>query len=310
MHPAYSIIFFTVASGAGYGLVIMSLMALMLGLVPFSADFAWGTLIPAILLITAGLVSSTFHLGHPERAWRALSQWRSSWLSREGCMAILTFIPIGATALSWFVDGGWWALSGMAAVICSIVTVYCTAMIYASLKPIPAWHQPMVPLAYVVLALASGGVLTCAVAAMVSGISTGLAVLSAACLMLAGIVKWAYWQSSSQAGLPSTLASGLGLGGRGKVRILELPHTSKNYLQKEMGYKVARKHAQKLKNISFMLGGTAVLLILASTLLPTLGGATLAIIAAANLAMALFIERWLFFAEAQHSVMLYYEGDQ
>ena len=63
---------------------------------------AFGT---ALGLITAGLLSSTFHLGHPERAWRAMSQWRSSWLSREGLVAILTYIPAGAFAIAWIALG-------------------------------------------------------------------------------------------------------------------------------------------------------------------------------------------------------------
>jgi hypothetical protein len=32
---------------------------------------------------------------------RAFSQWRTSWLSREGVMAVLTSIPAGLSALGW-----------------------------------------------------------------------------------------------------------------------------------------------------------------------------------------------------------------
>src|SRR5436190_21342228 len=93
MNPAYSVILFTTASGAGYGLLAL------LGLVGFNhgpaSSFIFGlvALVIALGLITVGLLSSTFHLGHPERAWRAFSQWRSSWLSREGVAAVLTYVP-------------------------------------------------------------------------------------------------------------------------------------------------------------------------------------------------------------------------
>ena len=80
MHPAPSIIIFSTLSGAGFGLIAFQ------SLFPPGTG-TWPTLLSAALavgLCTAGLISSTFHLGRPERAWRALTQWRSSWLSREG----------------------------------------------------------------------------------------------------------------------------------------------------------------------------------------------------------------------------------
>ena len=93
MKPAPSIIFFTVASGAGYGLLFWLGVLKPLGLLPASSLFGATAAIIALALITAGLCSSLLHLGRPERAWRALSQWRSSWLSREGVAAVITFLP-------------------------------------------------------------------------------------------------------------------------------------------------------------------------------------------------------------------------
>src|SRR6478609_2476033 len=107
MHPAYSVILFTTASGAGYGLLAL------LGLVGFnhgpasSLLFGATALVIALGLITLGLLSSTFHLGRPERAWRAFSQWRSSWLSREGVASVVTFVPALIFGALWlgFIDG-------------------------------------------------------------------------------------------------------------------------------------------------------------------------------------------------------------
>ena len=99
MHPALSIIFFTTASGAGYGLLVLLGLGGAFGWLPAERGFGLVGMGLSLGLITAGLLSSTFHLGHPERAWRALSQWRSSWLSREGVMAIATYAPAGLLGL-------------------------------------------------------------------------------------------------------------------------------------------------------------------------------------------------------------------
>ena len=93
MNPAYSVIFFTTASGAGYGLLIWLGVASVFFDMPAHRWFGLAAFAVALALITVGLLASTFHLGHPERAWRGLTQWRSSWLSREGVVAVLTFIP-------------------------------------------------------------------------------------------------------------------------------------------------------------------------------------------------------------------------
>ena len=95
MRPAFSIIFFTVMSGFGFGLG--ALVALNLIEMPEMSDKILGSG-NDLYFAGAGLLSSTFHLGHPERAWRALTQWRSSWLSREGVLAIITLDVI----LGWF----------------------------------------------------------------------------------------------------------------------------------------------------------------------------------------------------------------
>src|SRR5690606_19276449 len=101
-------------------------------------------------------------LTHPERAWRAVSQWRTSWLSREGVMALATYIPAGLFAIGWvFLErtGGFWAAAGGLAAIGAVLTVICTGMIYASLKPIRQWRHPLVLPLYLGFALATGAVL-------------------------------------------------------------------------------------------------------------------------------------------------------
>src|SRR5882672_5238345 len=101
MHPAYSVILFTTASGAGLGLLAWLALFGMLGAVPAERWLGVAGLGLAFLLVAGGLVASTLHLGRPERAWRAFSQWRTSWLSREGVMAVATVAPAGVLSLGW-----------------------------------------------------------------------------------------------------------------------------------------------------------------------------------------------------------------
>jgi DMSO reductase anchor subunit len=126
MHPAYSVILFTIASGAGYGLTILLTTFSLFNLVPISGGLGLTGMASALALVVIGLLSSTAHLGHPERVWRALSQWRSSWLSREGIAAIATLAPIMLTAAGWVFFGelsGIFAISAVAADLLALLTI-------------------------------------------------------------------------------------------------------------------------------------------------------------------------------------------
>ncbi|HVT56321.1 MAG TPA: DmsC/YnfH family molybdoenzyme membrane anchor subunit, partial [Xanthobacteraceae bacterium] len=155
MHPAFSVIIFTTASGAGFGLLCwLGIYAAASGL-PDNRLFAFVSIALALGVVAFGLLSSMFHLGHPERAWRAFSQWRSSWLSREGVVSTLTFIPTLVFAAGWILlnrSDGIFALSAVLMSALAILAVICTAGIYNSLKPIPAWNNRWVMPNYVALA--------------------------------------------------------------------------------------------------------------------------------------------------------------
>src|SRR3546814_6674503 len=111
---------------------------------------------------SSDLLVSLGHLGKPLRAWRAFSQWRTSWLSREGVMSIATLLPaLAVGALLWRGEPGpatatLLAVSGLVLALCALATVACTAMIYASLKPIPAWRHPLVLPGYLPFPLLTG----------------------------------------------------------------------------------------------------------------------------------------------------------
>jgi sulfite dehydrogenase (quinone) subunit SoeC len=310
MLPAHSIIFFTTASGAGYGLLFWLGLLRPLGLVPGGRNFGLTALGLALLLITAGLLSSMLHLGRAERAWRAVTQWRSSWLSREGLAAIATYVPAGLFGLGLVQDmPGLVAAMGLLAAAGAVATVYCTGMIYASLKPIRQWSHPLVVPGYLALSGFSGAVLL----AMLGGFwGHGFAVPALLALLGGGaafLLKSAYWRAIDTAAPVATAESATGLGRIGTVRPLDPPHTQSNYLLREMGYRIARKHQAKLRRIVLAAGFVLPMLL---ALLALLSGGPLAMAALALgtvLALGgLLVERWLMFAEATHTVTLYYTG--
>ena len=63
------------------------------------------------------------------------------------------------------------------------------------------------------------------------------------------VAEGRYWRSIDTTSAPSTVASATLLGSRGKVRMLEPPHTEDNYLLKEMGFAIARKHRVRLRGV-------------------------------------------------------------
>jgi DMSO reductase anchor subunit len=309
MKPAPSIIFFTVASGAGYGLLFWLGVLKPLGLLPASSLFGATTAIIALALITAGLCSSLLHLGRPERAWRALSQWRSSWLSREGVAAVITFLPATVFMIALAHDEKRLILiAGLFSAVGAAITVYCTGMIYASLKPIKEWHHPMVAPGYLLFASFSGASLL-AMLAIFWGGGFFPALVAAALGLAALMFKRAYWASLDATPATSTRESATGLGFIGKVRPLESPHTESNYLLREMVFRVGRVHAPKLRAIALLFGFALPALLFSLAII--IGGGTamaLGLLAAALALIGLVLERWLIFAEATHTVALYYPG--
>jgi DMSO reductase anchor subunit len=263
------------------------------------------------------LVSSTFHLLHPRRAIYAFSQWRSSWLSREGVAAVATLIAAAAYG------GGWVllerslvrdAILGALASIGAIVTVYSTGMIYAVLKPIREWHHPLVVPVYLLFALATGAVWLAALTTAFGAENAVPALVAVVVLVAAWSIKFWYWMLIDRrvsAGSDDTgMATGLGSDGS-TVRSSMWPHTEANYLLKEMGFRIARKHAIKLRRIALTAGGAVpALLVVVSMLASSAIAIAASLLAVLTAMIGVLVERWLFFAEARHTVSLYYEPSQ
>lgn len=310
MTPALSVIFFTTASGAGYGLLILIGILAAFGLTSASPWFGLVSVLLALAFASLGLLASTAHLGHPERAWRAISQWRSSWLSREGLAALLTYLPAFGFLAAWFLarrPSTPMAACGVLAAALAVVTLFCTAMIYASLRPVRQWRNALVAPNFFLLAGFSGALWL----AFLSRAFHAAWILPSALAVFFGLsalgVKLAYWRAIDRSKGESTIETATGLGRLGRVRSLETPHTEENYLLREMGFRIARKHAHRLRGLAVLVGYAAPIVFTAAQLiLPAVPALILALVAAIAALIGIFIERWLFFAEATHTIVLYY----
>ena len=312
MHPALSIVLFTTLSGAGYSLLTLLALLAAARHHPEGPGFAIAGCALAMALILGGLAASTRHLTHPERAWRAVSQWRSSWLSREAVAALVTFLPAGVFILAWIGFGelrGIWAFSAVLTALGAVATVVCTGQIYASLRTIPQWHHPLVTPLYLGFGFATGMLWLNAVTwsfGVGPPFAPGLALLL---LVAVWGSKAFYWRRIDAADAPGSPGTATGLG-PGAIRSLDPPHSQPNYVMREMGFRIGRKHSAKLRRLALVVG--LVLPAAATTALHAIDG-PLAVSAAwlgAVVGMAgVMIERWLFFAEARHVVMNYYRPE-
>lgn len=220
-------------------------------------------------------------------------------------MAIATFVPLTLSATLAIFANRHDVVLGLITVLGALVTVYCTSMIYASLKTVDSWHTKLTPLCFLLFSLAGGFLFA---SAFVGGNGLVEELLALLFVLLALVAKLV-WRKRATTLLPiSTPETATGLGFIGKVRLFERPHALDNYLTREMGFRVARKHATKLWVIAFIFG--VVLPTLAVLLAMTIGEGPAAHIALVLGVIAyllgILVERWLFFAEAKHAVMNYY----
>ncbi|MFZ5963181.1 dimethyl sulfoxide reductase anchor subunit family protein [Thalassococcus sp. BH17M4-6] len=287
MHPAPSIIAFTTFSGLGLGLLFW----LGIDPTPPTGWIAFVFFLIGYVMAVGGLMSSALHLGHPERALKAFSQWRTSWLSREACCAVAALVVMGIYAAGLVFFGVTLVPLGWLGALLSLGTVFTTSMIYTQLRTVPRWFTPLTPALFLALSLAGGALLA------------GRVSIALALLLAAGAVQVIWWVTGDRrlAASGTDIGTATGLGSRGAVRAFEPPHTGSNYLMREMVFVVGRRHGMKLRIIALIL--MLVLPVLA-LLLPF--GHGLAVIAVLCHIAGVLVARWLFFAEAEHVVGLYY----
>lgn len=307
MHPAFSVIFFTVASGAGFGLFSLLFIADTFKLGGgFEQDQLVAGGLMAMGLVVFGLLSSTFHLANPKNAWRAFSRFRTSWLSREGVFAVV-FMPLALIYLASIMFGApqWLReISGFLTAVLAWVTVFSTGMIYACLKTIRQWNTPLVPANYLALGYASGSLLLL-LGAVIAGLeTTPYIAMSALIVSIAAVLKAIYYFWIRSPGLTPTINTATGLT-RAKVKLLDTGHTHGTFLTQEFGYQLARQKAGLIKALVFVVGfGLPGLMLV--WVFNQQGGVLAAAAAALAGLVGAAMERWLFFAEARHVVNLYH----
>lgn len=287
MHPAPSVIMFTTFSGLGFGLLFW------LGINP-NPPAGWVAFVffaIAYLGAVGGLLASTFHLGHPERALKAFSQWKTSWLSREGICAVATLLIMALYGAGLVFFGAHWVPLGWLGALGALATVFTTSMIYAQLKTVPRWKHWTTPALFLLLSLGGGALLA------------GNVRFALPLLIIAGVLQAFAWFHGDGRFVASgtTMETATGLGHIGTVRAFEPPHTGTNYLMKEFIHVVGRKHAIQLRVIALVLGFAVPVLMLLMTFHHW--NALVAVISHIAGVLAL---RWLFFAQAEHVVGLYY----
>jgi len=308
MNPAFSVVVFTTAAGAGQGLVVALAIALLAG-VPLAPSSVRSSLLAAILLLVVGLASSFLHLGRPLRAWRAAAMWRTSWLSRE-VIVLPAFIALVAL---------WWLAARepgstparlalpLAAIAGAALLWYCTAMIYACLRFIEEWAQPLTVVNFVLLGLSSGTVLASALAAL-AGESRALA-LAAPLALVVTLVAWASrtaaWRRNAALRHRSTLQSATGIGSA-RLAQTSMGMSAGSFNTREFFHRASASALRRIKGIAIVLGFALPALLIAGVTVGVLPD--LACVAALMVqAPGLIADRWLFFAQAKHPQNLYYQ---
>lgn len=305
MHPAASVIVFSTLSGIGFGLMAL----LGLGFGPHGPGFEWTATVAAYAFAGIGLLSSTLHLRRPDRAWRAFSQWRSSWLSREGVSSIITMGLFGLYSIGVLFLGVYITWLGVIASIFAMITVFTTSMIYTQLRTVPKWSTVWTPIAFLGFSIAGSLLLLATLLAVFSAPGTqafGLAAIVA--LVVAWAIKSQWWRHAEGATLAaakSDTGAATGLGRFGTVTPFEPPNTSPNYLMKEMIYQLGRDRARALRRLAWSLGAILPVVLVAIGVYVGAAGLFLVLAILTHIA-GMLAERWLFFAEAEHAVGAFY----
>jgi sulfite dehydrogenase (quinone) subunit SoeC len=315
MRPAFSVVFLTTLCGAAQGLLIALVGVEIAGRLGWAAASAMtsqsfyvvGAAL-SVVLGALGLAASFFHLGHPERAWRAIAMWRTSWLSRE-CLALPAFLACAfAYGIAHWIgspDSTLTLAIGLVGVLAGAALFVCTSMIYACLRFLQEWATPLTMVNFVLLGCASGFTLAAACSAWLAPALVGALAPCACVLTLAGgASRVASLARNARLRPKSTLQSATGIKGPNVVQ-KSRGFTAQSFNTREFFHGQTARTVQTVK-WAFLLGAFAVPFVLTA-----LGAATLSSI---GLLCAAFViqyaglvaERWFFFAEARHPQNLYY----
>ena len=308
MRPQLSIILFTTLAGMAQGLLffiaLLNIEAPVLS-APFIAILA---LPVSFVLLTLGLVASFFHLGHPERAWRAAMMWRTSWLSRE-VIALPAVMALTAITFFFVISGMVPAWLWAALLIGTLALWICTAKIYQCIRFIQEWSHPSTLSNFILLGLTSGGLLLEFLLMLWNdpSIPLGMGLISGAnfiLLFLALNLKLWIWRRNQQLKPKSNLASATGIKGN-NIRQTSMGFMGGSFNTREFFHHQTDRAISNIRKIILLMAYIGPMILLAFSMNSP---------SVAQIAFALFIhyigllaERWMFFAEANHPQNLYYQ---
>ncbi|MEJ2394885.1 MAG: dimethyl sulfoxide reductase anchor subunit [Candidatus Thiodiazotropha sp.] len=323
MHPAFSVIFLTTLIGAGQGLFLAlytGQLYSLANLLPVQNQhfYAMGSL-TALALLLGGLVASVFHLGRPERAWRAATQWRTSWLSREvialPAAMVLTFLYGLLHYLGWTdpffvisqtlpVDAT--LVVGALGTISTFVLFLCTAMIYASLRFIKAWHSPLTVANFLFLGIASGFMLAAAFSAYLSTELVGFyGTWALIATLLGAITRGFSLYRNTNFRCKVDLQSAIG------VHHSELHQKAQGFMGGSFNTREFFHHQSEGFLLMVRYGFLLMVFVLPVVLIVlgyTLESTRLPVAAFVIQYLGLVLERYHFFTEAKHPQNLYYQS--
>ena len=307
MHPSKSIIFFTVISGTGYGIFIGLLFNILFIEISYSLNYKLFISLVSFLMIVLGLLSSTLHLGHPERAWRAFSQWKSSWLSREGLVSVITFFPMVLFYYFWINNINGYVFLLIILCIFSLLTIFCTGQMYATLKTIPSWNNSLVTPIYIFNGITVGSLFVYSINFYFNYSTFLYEKFIIITIILNLLLKISYWILIRQK-TDTNIQTAVGIKSK-NISFFEGPHTGKNYLTTEMINKSNNKNNNFLRLTFCILTFIIPLYMINqySTLIADQFILKLSMIFVFILALVgMIIERYLFFIQSKHVVGLYY----
>ena len=314
MHPTFSLILFTSMAGMAQG-AIVSLAVLNSGSDQLPSELLNIYLFPLILtLLIGGLLASTFHLGHPERAWRAIMMWRTSWLSRE-VLVLPAFIAL--TALAYYFSWQDRVPNWLWLVLCiaSLALWVCTAMIYQCIRFIQEWAHPTTMVNFIALGISSGWFFLMALlslwsmlhrdqAVVTSSNIAGVAGFTGFLILLSLTLKLWIWKRNRSLKPKSNLQSATGIK-TGFVRQISMGMMGGSFNTREFFHQQSAFFVANVRKIAFF--GTYLLPVILLAIVVSNGALSLLVIAFIVHCAGLMAERWLFFAEANHPQNLYYQ---
>jgi DMSO reductase anchor subunit len=309
MHPAFSVIFLTTLIGVAQGLFLAVFSIDLLATLGLSerpmSSFVLAGCVMSVLFAALGLLASFWHLGRPERAWRAATMWRTSWLSRE-VIALPAFLLSVAAYGFAHASGSVWSIPlGWLAVVACIALFVCTGMIYACLRFLQEWASPLTLVNYFLLGCASGCTFATLLASLLEPAYTeDLATWAIGLTTVALVVRAAMLARNARLRPKSTVQSAIGVK-HPKVVQKSQGAIGGSFNTREFSPGRSRSFLRSVKWVFLVLAFPvpAALLWIGAT-----GDAALVLALAFVVQyVGLLAERWFFFAQANHPQNLYYQ---